>query len=306
MCDGCDSQVHLSCYGLTEVPEGEWFCQGCVDGIKQGEGRAPDAGMCSLCPVPGGILTRVQPPSRWNTEWGADGTHAHLCCAGNLPEVSGDPVHHVCARRRHDAREELAHGAHVRPVRSPGRSGAVLDEELLPGFPSPVRARRRARAHLPRSRGQPLTGGVLLRRAPAPAFAVRRLKAAGVMAATGSAAALGGRQPGAPNGGISRAASKQSLEDATDNETRLAANAQMKEEGLDVEMRKAAFVLRLWHRFVPFLPQPLDAGKRGSARSQGEVCHQGARQGGRAREGSASPAGSHGRSGRRRGAQRAR
>ena len=78
---------------------------------------------------------------------------------------SGDPVHHVCARRRHDAREELAHGAHVRPVRSPGRSGAVLDEELLPGFPSPVRARRRARAHLPRSRGQPLTGGVLLRRA---------------------------------------------------------------------------------------------------------------------------------------------
>ena len=82
------------------------------------------------------------------------------------------------------------------------------------------------------------------------------------MAATGSAAASGGGQPGAPDGGVSRAASKQSLEDATDNETRLAANAQMKEEGLDVEMRKAAFVLRLWHRFVPFLPQPLDAGKR--------------------------------------------
>ena len=39
-------------------------------------------------------------------------------------------------------------------------------------------------------------------------------------------------------------------------------NAQMKEEGSDVEMRKAAFVLRLWHRFVPFLPQPVDAGKR--------------------------------------------
>ena len=70
MCDGCDVQVHLSCYGLTEVPEGEWFCQGCVDGIKQGEGQPADAGMCALCPVPA-ALTRVQPPSRWATDWEA-------------------------------------------------------------------------------------------------------------------------------------------------------------------------------------------------------------------------------------------
>ena len=52
MCDGCDVQVHLSCYGLSEVPEGEWFCQGCIDGIKVGKGRPDDAGMCSLCPCP--------------------------------------------------------------------------------------------------------------------------------------------------------------------------------------------------------------------------------------------------------------
>ena len=93
MCDGCDSQTHLSCYGLTEVPDSEkpWFCQGCVDGVRQGEGRPDDAGMCALCPVPGGILTRVQPPSRWATDWGSDGTHAHLCCAGNLPEVIVTP-----------------------------------------------------------------------------------------------------------------------------------------------------------------------------------------------------------------------
>ena len=93
MCDGCDSQTHLSCYGLTEVPDSEkpWFCQGCVDGVRQGEGRPDDAGMCALCPVPGGILTRVQPPSRWATDWGSDGTHAHLCCAGKLPEVIVTP-----------------------------------------------------------------------------------------------------------------------------------------------------------------------------------------------------------------------
>jgi SWI/SNF-related matrix-associated actin-dependent regulator of chromatin subfamily A member 5 len=93
MCDGCDSQCHLSCYGLTEAPDGDkpWFCQGCVDGVKTGDGRAADSGMCALCPVPGGILTRVQPPSRWSTDWGSDGTHAHLCCAGNLPEVIVTP-----------------------------------------------------------------------------------------------------------------------------------------------------------------------------------------------------------------------
>ena len=62
-----------------------------MDGVKQGEGRPADAGMCALCPVPGGVLTRVQPPSRWSTDWGSDGTHAHLCCAGNLPEVIVTP-----------------------------------------------------------------------------------------------------------------------------------------------------------------------------------------------------------------------
>ena len=41
--------------------------------------------------VPGGVLARVQPPSRWSVEWGADGTHAHLCCANNLPEVAVQP-----------------------------------------------------------------------------------------------------------------------------------------------------------------------------------------------------------------------
>merc|ERR1719163_2766354 len=29
-----------------------------------------------------------------------------------------------------------------------------------------------------------------------------------------------------------------------------------------VEIRKATFVVRLWHRFVPFLPQPLDAARK--------------------------------------------
>lgn len=29
LCDGCPSGVHLKCYGLSEVPEGDWFCDKC-------------------------------------------------------------------------------------------------------------------------------------------------------------------------------------------------------------------------------------------------------------------------------------
>jgi len=30
LCDGCDSQHHIKCVGLKEVPEGEWFCGPCI------------------------------------------------------------------------------------------------------------------------------------------------------------------------------------------------------------------------------------------------------------------------------------
>ncbi|OAD66884.1 hypothetical protein PHYBLDRAFT_152149 [Phycomyces blakesleeanus NRRL 1555(-)] len=31
--DGCDIPVHQSCYGVEVIPEGDWFCQRCEDGI---------------------------------------------------------------------------------------------------------------------------------------------------------------------------------------------------------------------------------------------------------------------------------
>jgi len=34
MCDGCDLEIHLSCAGLDNVPEGDWLCQNCMDVLK--------------------------------------------------------------------------------------------------------------------------------------------------------------------------------------------------------------------------------------------------------------------------------
>ena len=86
-CDGCDVQVHLSCYGLTKVPEGEWRCVGCEDDVDAGKADEGEFGVCSLCPQPGGALARLDPPSAWDVAWESPGTHAHLACAECLPEV---------------------------------------------------------------------------------------------------------------------------------------------------------------------------------------------------------------------------
>ena len=262
MCDGCDVQVHLSCYGLTEVPEGEWFCQGCVDGIKQGEGQPADAGMCALCPVPGGALTRVQPPSRWATDWGSDGTHAHLSCAGNLPEVIVTPST-TCApvvdmHRVKNSRMALGCGL----CGLPGGCVQCSMKNCFQGF-HVLCARAAGLEKLVPDREDNHSPAIFFcAEHSAPAFSQRRLKAAGMAAATGMAtAALAAPQPTAANGGfVSALAPGEGILD--DNEARLEANDLMKEEGRMVEIRKATFVVRLWHRFVPFLPQPLDTARK--------------------------------------------
>jgi SWI/SNF-related matrix-associated actin-dependent regulator of chromatin subfamily A member 5 len=86
-CDGCDVQVHLSCYGLKRVPKGKWLCQGCEDGVHPGDVAAGEVGTCALCPQPGGALAVLDPPSHWDVAWETPGTHAHVSCASCLPEV---------------------------------------------------------------------------------------------------------------------------------------------------------------------------------------------------------------------------
>ena len=264
MCDGCDVQVHLSCYGLSEVPEGEWFCQGCIDGIKVGKDRPADAGMCSLCPVPGGVLSRVQPPSRWNTAWGADGTHAHLCCANSLGEAIVTPST-TCApvidmHRVKNSRMILNCGL----CNLAGGCVQCSMKNCFQGF-HPLCARSAGLVRLyPDKEDMHSPPIFFCAEHSAPAFAQRRYKAAGMQAPVGMGASNGNLA------GMAQAPSQISLADiggartydAMDNEERMAMNSAMKSEGAKIELRKAKFVARLWHRFVPFLPQPIDPNRR--------------------------------------------
>ncbi|CAB3403445.1 unnamed protein product [Caenorhabditis bovis] len=68
-CDGCNVCVHMSCYGLTTLPEGEWLCLKCTlcNGVNP---------PCVLCPTIGGAMKCTKHKERW----------AHIVCALWLPE----------------------------------------------------------------------------------------------------------------------------------------------------------------------------------------------------------------------------
>jgi len=88
-CDGCNAALHQVCYGVKQIPEGDFFCDRCVyikvlakelqisgsqvpsDDQQAIEGmRAKTAAMCCLCPLHHGGLKPT-----------TDGRWVHLCCA---------------------------------------------------------------------------------------------------------------------------------------------------------------------------------------------------------------------------------
>eukprot|EP00892_Ulva_mutabilis_P011925 jgi/Ulvmu1/9104/UM005_0199.1 len=100
-CDRCNVPVHQQCYGLGEIPAGEWLCWPCKlherglreQGMPQDKIRPPrfkqegspdySGGSkdvtCALCPVKRGIFKKTACNSRW----------VHLVCAHwQTPEVS--------------------------------------------------------------------------------------------------------------------------------------------------------------------------------------------------------------------------
>ncbi|GMS91057.1 hypothetical protein PENTCL1PPCAC_13232, partial [Pristionchus entomophagus] len=72
-CDGCNICLHLTCYGLTEVPEGHWECDMCrAVGFTR-----HDRLKCSLCPNTGGAMKEVEGGDKW----------VHVSCAMWIPEI---------------------------------------------------------------------------------------------------------------------------------------------------------------------------------------------------------------------------
>ncbi|KAI1306480.1 Protein Jade-1 [Halotydeus destructor] len=72
-CDSCNMCVHQACYGITEIPDGDWLCKACEEiGVHYQQTLS-----CVLCPNKGGAFKPT-----------ACGKWAHVACALWIPEVS--------------------------------------------------------------------------------------------------------------------------------------------------------------------------------------------------------------------------
>lgn len=78
-CEACDGLVHQQCYGITTIPEGDWFCQSCKVGVKGKDGKVDKSEQpeCALCPNRGGMFKRTVAGDEW----------CHVQCAMWIPEA---------------------------------------------------------------------------------------------------------------------------------------------------------------------------------------------------------------------------
>jgi hypothetical protein len=82
LCDSCDISVHQSCYGVPNVPSGEWLCSPCSAGLST------DELVCELCFKNGGALNKCCGP-------GSKDRWVHTTCGSWISEamrVDTDPV----------------------------------------------------------------------------------------------------------------------------------------------------------------------------------------------------------------------
>lgn len=85
-CDGenCEVAVHQGCYGIQEVPDGEWFCAKCTKAASMMRGSINEETFCcQLCPFDYGALKKTDRKDGW----------AHVICALYIPEVRFGNVH---------------------------------------------------------------------------------------------------------------------------------------------------------------------------------------------------------------------
>lgn len=72
-CDACGVGVHQQCYGVAEVPEGDWHCAPCAAGEDEPV-------RCSVCLQTHGAMKPTSQPKR-DTGW------AHVICALHIPAL---------------------------------------------------------------------------------------------------------------------------------------------------------------------------------------------------------------------------
>ena len=80
LCDGCNVGVHLGCYGLQQVPEGDWYCDRCAR-LQSKPGHKV---RCPACPSRDGVFKR--------TYQNKGGGLAHVACALFVPEAGFEPA----------------------------------------------------------------------------------------------------------------------------------------------------------------------------------------------------------------------
>lgn len=74
ICSGCDVAVHMRCFGIPILPEGDWFCDTCR--LK------PEFPTCGLCLQSGGILKATIHDRDWpDIGTSQEKLWAHLYCA---------------------------------------------------------------------------------------------------------------------------------------------------------------------------------------------------------------------------------
>ncbi|KAK2947965.1 putative PHD finger protein rhinoceros [Blattamonas nauphoetae] len=81
-CDGCQTAVHASCYGITadDLKKDKWYCQPCRKSVppRLFDGNPNPLRKCLICGHFGGALTEVTGRPEW----------VHTCCCLNLTEIT--------------------------------------------------------------------------------------------------------------------------------------------------------------------------------------------------------------------------
>mmetsp|Transcript_8530 Transcript_8530/g.31512 ORF Transcript_8530/g.31512 Transcript_8530/m.31512 type:complete len:1209 (+) Transcript_8530:178-3804(+) len=115
-CEGCNVAVHQVCYGVKEVPAGEWYCNACAVGYE--------AKSCILCGVKGGALKPVAGP-------GLGSYHAAMAAFNARQRV-------LEQQQKQQPAESQGQGEQLQALPQPPPAGAATAEQQPQTQPQPA------------------------------------------------------------------------------------------------------------------------------------------------------------------------